>query len=179
MAKIETVNKQEFFSDNSNALMVPVPARIRSKKYRSPLLPEVKKLFKSYQVANERYKEISQQNDSYDNGEVYIVRDVDFKELDIQNPDTDVNLIIEKMEHESKLIVFLPIKTREDKSIQDHIYLSSLRAFANLLKNNDEVKEQFKTIHILDFPGFSNSLEKVNEIFNELDINIFVCVDSN
>lgn len=178
MATINTMRMKDFFEAGSDALVAPVPARIRNKKSKNLFIPATKKLFEKYQVAHEKYKEISQQSDSYSNGEVYILRDVDFKGLDIQNPEVDVKLVVEKMENDSKLIVLLPIKTREDKNIQDHVYLSSLRALANLLRNNEEVREQFQTIYIPDFPGISQSMEKVNEIFHDLDINIFVCFDS-
>lgn len=177
MAIIKEKSIESFFDDNSTSLIIPVPARVRNKNFKNNFLPITEEAFDKYNIAHERYKEISQQKTSFDNGEVYVLRDVDFKGVDIQNPEVNVDDVISRIESDSKLIVLLPIKTREDKDMQEHVYMSSLRALSNLIKQDEEVLEQFKVLYLPNFDDLN--LEKVKEIFAEVDIEIFVCFDSN
>ena len=180
MAKITRVNSDSFMREKYKSLIFPVPGRIRGKGFDEYLIPAVKESFKLFNNSKEKYMEASSNKAHLSPGEIHIFRDVNLHALDIQNQDKPVENIIEEMQENSVLIVFLPIKTREDKSIAPHVYLSSFRALANLIKNNDEeVLEQFSTMAIPEFPGIIDSLEKVNEIFRDIDTEIFVCVDSN
>jgi len=70
----------------------------------------------------------------------------------------------------------LPIKTREDKEINPYVYLSSLRALAKLISSDEEVLNQFKIFNIPIFPTLTESIPKIEEIFKDIDMEIFVCL---
>lgn len=159
-----------------NCIVIPVPARVRNKRYKKIHTEESKTLLSLYKLSNERYKEMSGNKEEFQHGEVHIVRDADFGSLQIEDPNTKVEDIIDRIENHGRTIVLLPIKTREDKEINPHIYLSSLRALANFIKENEEVLENFKIINIPSFETFQEHISKVEEIFNEINVEIFVCL---
>jgi hypothetical protein len=173
MAKIN-FTKENPLLKKATAVAFPVPARIRKKKEKAHLIFVEKSLAK-YKLASEKYREISTNSKEFDNGEIYILRDVNLDGWDIQDPSVTPDEIIEIIDKESKLIVFLPTKTREDKEYSEYVYMSSLRALAQLLETNDEVREQFEVFSIPVFPSLLDNIEKLHKIFENVDIEILVC----
>jgi len=177
MAKIQQV-QSNMFDVSSDAYVIPVPARVRKKLQDSTLLEITNEAFERYKLSFERYKEISETKDPYDNGEIYIVRDADFNGMDIQDPNVDVQEVIKIIENESSLVVLLPIKTREDKEISEQVYLSSLRSLYNLISSDEEVKNQISSMSIPAFPGILDQLSKIEDIFEEIEgLEVFICLD--
>jgi hypothetical protein len=164
-----------------NAIVIPVPARVRNKKIKDIHLESSKELLNRYKLSANRYKEISSQKDEWDNGEINIVKDADFGDVNVEDEATDVNAIIKRIETYSRLIIFLPIKTREDKEINPYIYLSGLRALEKLISSNEDFIKEFKVINIPVFPTLMDSIPKIEEIFKQIDIsiNMFVCLGTN
>jgi hypothetical protein len=175
MANI-TISQGTANEGSPTAIAIPVPARIRNKKSKNPHLEVSQNLLKKYKLSAERYKEISSKKEEFDNGEIHIVRDADFGNLDLANSETSTDEIIKRIENHGRLIIFLPIKTREDKDITNYVYLSALRALAKLILSNPELIEQFKIINIPVFPTLTESIPKIEEVFKEIDIEIFVCL---
>jgi len=175
MAKV-TISQGSPNEGSPNAIVIPVPARIRNKKAKEVHLEISKNLLKKYKLSAERYKEISTLKEDFDNGEINIVKDADFGNVDLENAATETSEIINRIENYGRLIVFLPIKTREDKNINDYVYLSAFRALAKLIASNSEVAEQFKIMNIPAFPTLMDSIAKIEEIFKETDMEIFVCL---
>lgn len=173
MAKINFTRESPFM-ERATAIAFPVPARIRKKKHK-PHLVFVEKAFEKYKLSLERYKEISAQQKEFENGEVYVLRDVNLENWDIQDPEVKPEEIVNTIEKDSKLIVFLPTKTREDKEYSPHVYLSSMRALAQLLENNQEVIEQFSVFSMPIFPTLFDNVEKIKQIFENIDIEIVIC----
>jgi hypothetical protein len=158
------------------ALAIPVPARIREKKKLHKHLSITDSLLEKFKITSERYKEMSTQKSEFDNGEISIVRDANFGNININDPETKPEQIISIIENNSLLNVLLPIKTREDKEINPYIYLSSLRSLAKLISSDEEVFNQFKVFNLPVFPTLLDSISKIEEIFKEIDIEIFVCL---
>jgi hypothetical protein len=170
---ISQASPTEGFAD---AIAIPVPARIRNKKRQYNHLPITEILFKNFKMSGERYIDIASQKAEFDNGEINIIRDANFGKININDPNVKTDEIINRIENHSKLIVLLPIKTREDKEINPYVYLSSLRALATLIASDEEVLSQFRVFNLPIFPTLSESISKIEEIFKEIDIEIFVCL---
>lgn len=163
-------------SGKPDAIAIPIPARVRGKKNSYKHLPITENLFKNFKMTAERYKEISSQKTEFDNGEISIVRDANFGNVNINDPETKPEEIISIIENSSVLTVLLPIKTRQDKEINPYVYLSSLRSLAKLITTDEEVLNQFKTFNLPIFPTLMDSVAKIEEIFKEIDIEIFICL---
>lgn len=173
MPKINIV-KSNVYKTLSDVIVVPIPARVRKKSAR--LNVNLQEFLKKYKLSGERFKEIVSQKEEFNNGEIYVIRDVNLEGFDIENPDVKAEEILEKIEKDSVLVVFLPIKTREDKSINEYVYMSSLRALAQFIQTDEEVKSQFDTISIMNFEGLVDSIPKLKEVFKEVHSKIFICL---
>jgi hypothetical protein len=171
-----TISQASPIEGFSDAIAIPVPARIRNKKRQYNHLPITEILFKSFKMSGERYSEIAQQKSEFDNGEINIIRDANFGKININDPNVKTEEIINRIENHSRLIVLLPIKTREDKEINPYVYLSSLRALASLISSDEEVLKQFMVFNLPIFPTLTESIPKIEEIFKDINIEIFVCL---
>lgn len=177
MAEIIQVNKS-ILNVQSDGILLPLPARIRKLKMEESIKSSVLEVLKSFAVSFERYKEFSKLSEEFDKGQIEIYRDANFSGLNIEDVSVPVDDILDRIENQSKLIIILPIKTREDKPVNEGVYLSSLRTLSVLLKDHD-FSSQLKSVSIPSFPSLLENLEKVKEIFKEDDFKLFICDESN
>jgi hypothetical protein len=175
MAKV-TISQANPMTGFPDAVAIPIPARLRNKRKEYRQLPVTELLFNSFKMSAERYKELSSQKTEFDNGEISIIRDANFGEININDPNIKAEEIISRIENHSTLVVLLPIKTREDKEINSYVYLSSLRSLAQLITSDKEVLTQFKVFNLPIFPTLMDSISKIEEIFKDIDIEIFICL---
>lgn len=161
----------------TDVIVAPVPARVK-KKNKENLFDVTRELFDKYKLSYERYKEFSREKEPFSNGQIAVCRDANFSDLSIDDPETPIEKIVDRIENNSRFILLLPVSKTDQHDPEESIYLACFRSF-RLLLDNEEVKEHVKSVSIPNFPGFRLVLDKVEEIFSDLDIEIFVCLDNN
>lgn len=169
-----TFIEEDVFYVNPDAIILPVPARVKSKKVDKFLLPQVNEIFSKLSVSKDRYVHFSREASDFYNGQIELYRDADFFSINVQDESIPVDEIVRRIEEQSKIIVILPIKSNEHSEESELIYMSGLRTLQILL-TDEELKTQCRTLSIVNFPGLSESIEKVKELFCEADLEIFIC----
>lgn len=158
----------------TDVIVVPVPARIKNKNKEK--LPEVaKEVFEKYKLSYERYKEFSRDKDDFSNGQIVVCRDASFEGINIEDPSTPVEEILNRIENHSRLILILPTSKTDQDEVDGSVYMSCFRAF-RLLLENPEVKENVKSISIPEFDTLRSVIDKVEEIFSDIELEVFVCL---
>lgn len=162
---------------NADAIILPVPARVRKRGIEKSLHPSVKEALSKFKTSQDRYTSFAKDEGSFYNGQIEIYRDVNLGNLDLQSEEISADEIIKLLEEESKIIIILPIKTRDDKEVSEAVYMSCLRTVDVLMKDEDFLN-QCKNVAIPNFPELQDSIEKVKKLFLERDFNLFICHSS-
>lgn len=174
MAKLTKIHES---CDNnlSNAIILPVPARSK-KGAKVNHINQVEFMLSRYSVAKQRFKEFSTQSKDFSPGEIYLFRDVNLSSIDIMDTNTPSEEISKYLEKNSKVIVLIPTKTREDKEITEHVIMGGFRALYNLIKSDQEILDQLKTVSIPYFNELDDLLEKITNLYDDVDVELFICL---